>query len=233
MLAFNPGMWRLCLLLVQVLLAIGGCLMAAWTKIPWLGLLGLGVAALSAMVAEAAPTSRERVWRWSLAVAWAGTLAAFGGLVMESMTRGDGWRFLDMGRRIERAWQVVDLIRQGLGFACPRHSGQLEILLEIADSSITYRSRYLTSMQTDDIARAHDAALKFVQKQMTSADLVSIVAYAARLTVWADFTNDRDRNGRIRNAERNIAGVRSDLQRQSRARATVRRGANGPDLRES
>ncbi len=49
----------------------------------------------------------------------------------------------------------------------------------------------LTSMQTDDITRAHDAALKFVQKQMTSADLVSIVTYAARLTVWADFTNDR------------------------------------------
>ncbi|HEY2109434.1 MAG TPA: VWA domain-containing protein [Candidatus Acidoferrales bacterium] len=49
----------------------------------------------------------------------------------------------------------------------------------------------LTSMQTDDIARAHDAALKFVQKQMTSADLVSIVTYAARLTVWADFTNNR------------------------------------------
>jgi VWFA-related protein len=49
----------------------------------------------------------------------------------------------------------------------------------------------LTSMQTDDIARGHDAALKFVQKQMTSADLVSIVVYSARLTVWADFTNDR------------------------------------------
>jgi VWFA-related protein len=49
----------------------------------------------------------------------------------------------------------------------------------------------LTSMQTDDISRAHDAAQKFVQKQMTSADLVSIVTYAARLTVWADFTNDR------------------------------------------
>jgi VWFA-related protein len=49
----------------------------------------------------------------------------------------------------------------------------------------------LTSMQTDDIQRAHGGALKFVQKQMTNADLVSIVAYAARLTVWSDFTNDR------------------------------------------
>ena len=30
-------------------------------------------------------------------------LAALGGVVMESMTRGQAWRFLDMGRRLERA----------------------------------------------------------------------------------------------------------------------------------
>lgn len=78
-----------------------------------------------------------------------GTLSAFSGLVMESMTRGDGWRFLDIGRRLERAWQMVELIRHGLGFECEHDSGQLEILLEIADSGITYRSRYLTSMQAD------------------------------------------------------------------------------------
>jgi uncharacterized circularly permuted ATP-grasp superfamily protein/uncharacterized alpha-E superfamily protein len=77
------------------------------------------------------------------------TLSAFGGMVMESMTRGDGWRFLDIGRRIERASRMVDLIRHGLGFECDADSGQLEALLEIADSSITYRSRYLTSMQPD------------------------------------------------------------------------------------
>jgi uncharacterized circularly permuted ATP-grasp superfamily protein/uncharacterized alpha-E superfamily protein len=78
-----------------------------------------------------------------------GTLSAFSGLVMESMTRGDGWRFLDIGRRIERAVQMIDLIRYGLGFDRDTDSGQLEVLLEIADSSITYRSRYLTSMQVD------------------------------------------------------------------------------------
>ncbi len=78
-----------------------------------------------------------------------GTLSAFSGMVMESMTRGDGWRFLDIGRRIERALQMVDMIRHGLGFDCDTDSGQLEVLLEIADSSITYRSRYLTSMQVD------------------------------------------------------------------------------------
>lgn len=77
------------------------------------------------------------------------TLSAFSGLVMEGMTRGDGWRFLDIGRRLERAAQMVDLIRYGLGYECTSDSGQLEILLEIADSAITYRSRYLTSMQAD------------------------------------------------------------------------------------
>jgi uncharacterized circularly permuted ATP-grasp superfamily protein/uncharacterized alpha-E superfamily protein len=77
------------------------------------------------------------------------TLSAFSGLVMESMTRGDGWRFLDIGRRLERALQTVALLRHGLGFESATDSGQLEVLLEIGDSSITYRSRYLTSMQPD------------------------------------------------------------------------------------
>ncbi|MEA2648628.1 MAG: hypothetical protein QOG61_1063 [Candidatus Binataceae bacterium] len=75
------------------------------------------------------------------------TLSAFSGLVMESMTRGHGWRFLDIGRRLERAIQIVDLIRHGLGYQPATDSGQMEVLLEIADSSLTYRSRYLTSMQ--------------------------------------------------------------------------------------
>lgn len=77
------------------------------------------------------------------------TLSAFGGLVMESMTRGHGWRFLDIGRRLERAEQVVELIRAGIDFTSAADSGQLEAVLEIADSFLTYRSRYLASMRPD------------------------------------------------------------------------------------
>jgi uncharacterized alpha-E superfamily protein len=77
------------------------------------------------------------------------TLSAFGGVVMESMTRGHGWRMLDIGRRLERAIQMVGLIRFGLGFGPEAEQGQLEVLLEIADSSLTYRSRYLTSMRAE------------------------------------------------------------------------------------
>ena len=49
----------------------------------------------------------------------------------------------------------------------------------------------LTSLETDEIARAHDAALKFLRQQMTGADLVAVVVFGTRLSVLADFTNDR------------------------------------------
>jgi VWFA-related protein len=49
----------------------------------------------------------------------------------------------------------------------------------------------LTSMETDDIIRAHDSAVKFLAKQMTAADLVSVVVFSSQLSVLANFTNDR------------------------------------------
>jgi uncharacterized alpha-E superfamily protein len=69
-------------------------------------------------------------------------LWAFTGLVMESMTRAQTWHFLDLGRRLERALQTVNLIRIMLqGPGATEHSA-LEALLEVADSIMTYRSRY-------------------------------------------------------------------------------------------
>jgi VWFA-related protein len=49
----------------------------------------------------------------------------------------------------------------------------------------------MTSMETDDIVRAHAAAQKFLKQQMTPADLVSVVVFSTRLAVLANFTNDR------------------------------------------
>ncbi len=49
----------------------------------------------------------------------------------------------------------------------------------------------MTSMETDDILRAHAAAQKFLKQQMTPADLVSVVVFSTRLAVLANFTNDR------------------------------------------
>lgn len=48
-----------------------------------------------------------------------------------------------------------------------------------------------TSMQADDLVRAHDAAEKFVKRQMSPADLVALVAFGSDLSVIVNFTNDR------------------------------------------
>jgi uncharacterized circularly permuted ATP-grasp superfamily protein/uncharacterized alpha-E superfamily protein len=68
-------------------------------------------------------------------------LAAFSGMEMENMTRGHGWVFLDLGRRLERGSGIARLVEGALRCAAPREL-LLEPLLDIADSMITYRRRY-------------------------------------------------------------------------------------------
>lgn len=75
------------------------------------------------------------------------TLSAFSGLAMEGMTRGLGWRFMDMGRRIERALYEIRLVRHGLPLVCRASHDALEALLEVSDSIMTYRARYRTAFQ--------------------------------------------------------------------------------------
>jgi uncharacterized circularly permuted ATP-grasp superfamily protein/uncharacterized alpha-E superfamily protein len=79
------------------------------------------------------------------------TLSAFSGLLMENTTRGFGWYFLDIGRRLERALLMGDLLQTAIVDAPFRFEPYLEMLLQIADSSITYRSRYLTAMKVEHI----------------------------------------------------------------------------------
>jgi uncharacterized alpha-E superfamily protein len=74
-------------------------------------------------------------------------LAAFSGLGIESMTRGQGWRFADMGRRLERGTQLASLIRCTLVGPHAALDSLLEALLQVGDVTITYRRRYLGSLQ--------------------------------------------------------------------------------------
>jgi uncharacterized circularly permuted ATP-grasp superfamily protein/uncharacterized alpha-E superfamily protein len=69
-------------------------------------------------------------------------IAAFHGLARENMTRAQGWRFLDMGVRIERAICLCTLLASKLHSPEAADASMLEIVLEVDDSSITYRSRY-------------------------------------------------------------------------------------------
>ncbi len=74
-------------------------------------------------------------------------LSAFSGMERENTTRGLGWLFLSTGRRLERA---IYLCRELGEISRPLSEQEwplLECFLEVADSSMTYRSRYYTTLQ--------------------------------------------------------------------------------------
>ena len=69
------------------------------------------------------------------------TLAAISGFAQENINRVAGWRFLDIGRRIERAINTCRCVRM---FANEEATADdLDVMLDLIDSQITYRSRYL------------------------------------------------------------------------------------------
>jgi uncharacterized alpha-E superfamily protein len=76
------------------------------------------------------------------------TLLALAGLTHESMMRGQGWHFLEMGRRMERTLQILSLLRSLWVQVVPEReeSVLLETALLSVDSLITYRRRYQQHM---------------------------------------------------------------------------------------
>lgn len=72
------------------------------------------------------------------------SLLALSGLWQESMVRGLGWRFMDMGRRVEKALQAVRLLRASLVTVLPEHEQYrvLEAVLLSSETLITFRRRY-------------------------------------------------------------------------------------------
>jgi uncharacterized circularly permuted ATP-grasp superfamily protein/uncharacterized alpha-E superfamily protein len=75
-------------------------------------------------------------------------LAGLSGFTSESMTREAPWRFLDMGRRLERALNTALMIERTLPRATTNDElPLLEALLDAADSAMTYRRRYRATLQ--------------------------------------------------------------------------------------
>ena len=74
-------------------------------------------------------------------------LSAFSGMERENITRGPGWLFMSLGRRLERAMYSVRQLRELTAGIDEESCPLLEYLLEVADSSMTYRARYFTTLQ--------------------------------------------------------------------------------------
>lgn len=70
-------------------------------------------------------------------------LLSFAGVLGESFTRTHAWQFLELGRRLERADQTSELLLATLVPVGPGQRAVCESVLEISDSLMTYRSRYL------------------------------------------------------------------------------------------
>ena len=101
------------------------------------------------------------------------SFAAFSGLVGDSMTRGNAWRFIDIGRRLERTINVLRLLRGAAENTSSAPAPFLEAILEIADSSMTYRRRYLTVMQLAavlDLLLVDEANPRSVAFQLAALD---------------------------------------------------------------
>jgi uncharacterized circularly permuted ATP-grasp superfamily protein/uncharacterized alpha-E superfamily protein len=74
-------------------------------------------------------------------------VATVSGLAQENMTRGPGWLFLDLGRRIERGQFVLGSALGPMQQSPIDWDAAMRLALELCDSSISYRWRYLGQLQ--------------------------------------------------------------------------------------
>lgn len=116
------------------------------------------------------------------------TLTAFSGQTIEGMTHEKGWRFLEMGRRIERAQNMLDLLTGAMGKSDDADSQRMQSLLEIANNAMTYRSRYQSSVEAApvldllvlDESNPRSLAYQFVELEKHVRNLVGEVTDSRR-----------------------------------------------------
>ncbi len=78
-------------------------------------------------------------------------LSGFVGNLWENMTHSQGWRFLQIGRRLERSVAICFLLRSAFVDCSLANNTLHSQLLDWADSGISYRRRYLTALQEDRV----------------------------------------------------------------------------------
>ena len=99
------------------------------------------------LTAEKFKISSEKEWRditdvVSSANSMVGDIASVSGLVFDGMNRGPSWRFLELGRCIERTSATARLLLSAEFKRGPSVPGVLKSLVEVLDVRMTYRFRY-------------------------------------------------------------------------------------------
>jgi uncharacterized alpha-E superfamily protein len=78
------------------------------------------------------------------------SLAALAGFALDDMTQDDGWRLMMVGRRLERLQFLAELLAHRFKSGAAPSQSELEWLLDIGDSTITNRTRYISSPRLDE-----------------------------------------------------------------------------------
>jgi uncharacterized circularly permuted ATP-grasp superfamily protein/uncharacterized alpha-E superfamily protein len=73
------------------------------------------------------------------------SFAGLAGFALDAMTQDDGWRLMMIGRRLERLQFLAELLSHRLRSGETPAQSELQWLLDIGDSTITYRTRYLAA----------------------------------------------------------------------------------------
>lgn len=97
-------------------------------------------------------------------------LAAFSGMQSENMVQGHGWRFLEMGRRIERGYACAGYLHAAI-LLCEKNEAVLLPLLEVFDSTMTYRRHHYatpTLLPVVDLLMLHAANPRSLAFQLES-----------------------------------------------------------------
>lgn len=127
------------------------------------------------------------------------TLAAVSGTTLDNMVRSHAWAFLDMGRRVERG--ALSLVQLQALLPPGASRVHMEALLEVADSLLTYRARYLSTLQ---VAPVVDLLLTDTTNPRSVAFQVeALMDHFKRLQVHSDVTRSR--------AERRLISLQSTL----------------------
>jgi uncharacterized alpha-E superfamily protein len=157
------------------------------------------------------------------------SLAGLAGFALDDMTQDDGWRLMMIGRRLERLQFLAELLAQRLLSGKTPVQSELEWLLDIGDSTITYRTRYLAAPQLAPVIdllvfdQTNPRALAFQWHALE----YSLVRVAASLGGAPDDTLD-EAVGLVE--EMQLSAIEGDSPRAVRARQALAEQLSGLGL---
>jgi uncharacterized circularly permuted ATP-grasp superfamily protein/uncharacterized alpha-E superfamily protein len=151
-------------------------------------------------------------------------LAALSGLMMESTVRGPSWRFLDLGRRLERALAVLGAVEASLALDLPPMAQQpiADAVLGANESLVAYRRRYRSEvdfqavidllLRDDSNPRSLAYQLDRLREHAAGLAWGEGAALVERASVQSLAAIDRSVvNGRIVSLDAYVLGVRAPL----------------------